>query len=265
MISARSIENFTFVNTLLITSALLQGFALSNNNTFINVFVTFIIRNVTFLVSMYIALYNRAFLCNHERDKQDYSITLLVIFLCSSTTVESLTHMYLYNNYQFNDSYLYHDLMWFIPVSFLYEIVFDFFHYWAHRIEHYGVLYKYVHKLHHKYKYTMLQFTHCHHPLDLVISNSLPHIITMFLIPKMSFLTYNMILIYKVYVEISGHSGKKINASSFPQCIWLPKMFNIEITVNYHDEHHIYNTRNYTKRFSLWDKVFGTFKLQNDN
>lgn len=265
MISARSIENFILINTSMFCMSILQCFMLENNNDFINVFTTFITRNIIFLVTLYTILYDRPFVSNQDRDKQNYSNLYIVFYLCSSTAIESLTHIYLYNNYQFDESKIYDDILWFIPLSFLYEIIFDFFHYWAHRLEHFGILYKYVHKLHHKYKYTLIQFTHCHHPIDLILSNAIPHIVTMFLIPKVSFLTYNMIVMYKVYVEISGHSGKKINASSFPQCIWLPRLFNIELCVDCHDEHHIYNTRNYAKRFSLWDKVFGTFKLQNKN
>jgi sterol desaturase/sphingolipid hydroxylase (fatty acid hydroxylase superfamily) len=40
----------------------------------------------------------------------------------------------------------------------------------------------------------------------------------------------------------------------------LPKWLNIELYCEDHDIHHSVNNCNYSKRFSLWDKVFGTFK-----
>ena len=46
--------------------------------------------------------------------------------------------------------------------------------------------------------------------------------------------------------------------SSFPQCIWLPRLFNIELYTEDHDLHHSRNNCNYSKRFSLWDKIFKT-------
>lgn len=64
-----------------------------------------------------------------------------------------------------------------------------------------------------------------------------------------------------MFIEISGHIGKRMHpTSSFSQFIWLPKFFNIELYTEDHDLHHSHNNCNYSKRFSLWDKVFGTHK-----
>lgn len=70
----------------------------------------------------------------------------------------------------------------------------------------------------------------------------------------------NLIMIYKIFIEISGHSGKKIKATSFPQFMWLPKIFDIELRTEDHDLHHTLNNCNYSKRFKLWDKIFSTYK-----
>jgi sterol desaturase/sphingolipid hydroxylase (fatty acid hydroxylase superfamily) len=80
------------------------------------------------------------------------------------------------------------------------------------------------------------------------------------IIPKISFCIYNTIIIYKIFTEISGHSGKDINSSCFPQFIYLPKFFSIEMYTEDHDAHHHFNNCNYSKRFTLWDKVFQTYK-----
>jgi sterol desaturase/sphingolipid hydroxylase (fatty acid hydroxylase superfamily) len=67
-------------------------------------------------------------------------------------------------------------------------------------------------------------------------------------------------LSYKTFIEISGHSGKKLYPNgSFSQFIWLPRFFNISLYTEDHALHHSSNYCNYSKRFSLWDKQFETY------
>jgi sterol desaturase/sphingolipid hydroxylase (fatty acid hydroxylase superfamily) len=67
-------------------------------------------------------------------------------------------------------------------------------------------------------------------------------------------------LSYKTFIEISGHSGKKLHPiGSFSQFIWLPRFFNISLYSEDHALHHSSNFCNYSKRFSLWDKQFETY------
>jgi sterol desaturase/sphingolipid hydroxylase (fatty acid hydroxylase superfamily) len=74
-----------------------------------------------------------------------------------------------------------------------------------------------------------------------------------------------MISAYKQYTELAGHSGKMLSpASSFPQFIWLPRLFNIQLYAEDHDLHHKVSNCNFAKRFSLWDKVFGTYLHKNN-
>lgn len=71
---------------------------------------------------------------------------------------------------------------------------------------------------------------------------------------------FHFIVVYKNFIEISGHSGKILYpTTSFPQFMWLPKWLNIELYCEDHDNHHFINNCNYSKRFSLWDKVFNTY------
>lgn len=152
----------------------------------------------------------------------------------------------------------------FVVLSFGFEAVFDFFHYWAHRIVHMNsYLYRHYHKQHHQHKNVSTEITFHQHPVDLVITNSIPSILTCILLQQtpyqMSLYTLSKLFTYKTYIEICGHTGKHVAASSFPQCIWLPRMFNFELYTEDHDNHHVLNNCNYSKRFSLWDKVFGTY------
>lgn len=253
-----SIKNFFAINIPLLLLSFIQYNLIYNSLSSI-IFTIFFLRNIFLTIVLYFSIYNKEYIVKPERINQNHGYLELFITLCSTTLLQVLTHKIIIDNYNFKCSSI-NDIVFFIPISFLYEIIFDFFHYWAHRLEHKRFLYKYIHRLHHNYNYPLVQFTFHHHPLDYIFTNSIPDFITLLLMPKISFFTYNAIIIYKIFIEISGHSGKKIRASSFPQCIWLPRFFNIHLTTECHDNHHIYNNCNYSKRFSIWDKVFGTFK-----
>jgi sterol desaturase/sphingolipid hydroxylase (fatty acid hydroxylase superfamily) len=67
-------------------------------------------------------------------------------------------------------------------------------------------------------------------------------------------------MIYKVYLEISGHLGMYLTSNSFVQFVWLPRIFGIEMYAKDHYLHHAHNNCNYAKRFTIWDKLFGTYK-----
>jgi hypothetical protein len=65
---------------------------------------------------------------------------------------------------------------------------------------------------------------------------------------------------YKSITELSGHTGKKNKSSSFIQCIWFAKLLKIELKNEDHNNHHINPNCNFSKRFSIWDKIFKTYK-----
>jgi len=157
------------------------------------------------------------------------------------------------------------DWLWLVPRSFAFEVVFDFFHYWAHRLVHaVPLLYRRVHKTHHRFAYTTSIIAFYQDPLDLVLSNVFPTLAALTIVAPfvtLSQWTVVMMLTYKTHIEICGHTGKCVgNTPSFHQCIWLPRALGIELLTEQHHKHHTLNTCNYAKRFALWDKVFGTFK-----
>jgi sterol desaturase/sphingolipid hydroxylase (fatty acid hydroxylase superfamily) len=145
--------------------------------------------------------------------------------------------------------------------SFFFEIVFDFFHYSGHRILHHPIIYRYFHKVHHRWLHPISITTFYQDPIDLVITNAIPTILAFYMIPRITNLQFHWILMYKNFVEISGHCGRiSYPTSCFPQCIWIPKILGIELYAEDHDIHHSLNNCNYSKRFSLWDKVFSTYR-----
>jgi sterol desaturase/sphingolipid hydroxylase (fatty acid hydroxylase superfamily) len=164
----------------------------------------------------------------------------------------------IYYSKYFNETNMINNMLLFIPSVFMYEIVFDFFHYWSHLMCHHKYLY-WIHKKHHKHNYDIDAYaSFSHHPLDYLFTNSIPLLLTSCIVPisEINFMTF---MFFKTYIEISGHTGIHIKASSFAECIWLPRLFGIELYSEDHFEHHINYNKNYSKRFSLWDKAFGTF------
>lgn len=184
--------------------------------------------------------------------------------LLQITVINTIQTHLIYTHYLIiNDTYLF-DIITFIPISFAYEIIFDFFHYCSHRICHTNkFLYQNIHKKHHK-KYNLTSITTFYqNPLDVILTSTFPEIITIFILQsiffKFSLFQYILFLNYKTFIEISGHCGKKTKGCGFVQFIWLPKFFNIELITEDHDLHHTMLTCNYSKRFVIWDKLFGTY------
>lgn len=186
------------------------------------------------------------------------------IHLLRTTAIESLTHVFIHDWIVFSKEI--NLVIYWIPLCFLFEIVFDFFHYLAHRILHHPLFYQYFHKTHHTFPHPIAINAFYQDPIDLLLSNSIPTILALSLIPQISYVEWNVMMIYKNFIEIAGHTGKvSFPISSFPQFIWLPKMLGIELYTEDHDLHHSLNNCNYGKRFSLWDRVFCTFKKSSQN
>jgi len=276
MISISSFKNFLFINGFMFSIGFLehhlsQSLHQSISIEFLIILSIFLLRNTIFIEFIQYHLKNKENIHPRFTKKEDYLESYpheFALHIFSSTTIETITYMFI--KYQMPQFQTHNhpstiitpkDILYFIPQSFLFELVFDFFHYWTHRMLHSNkFLYTHIHKKHHKFNYTIPILTFYHHPLDLVITNSIPQIITLCIFPSISFFQYNVILSYKTFIEISGHSGKKLHPNgSFSQFIWLPQLFHISLYSEDHALHHSSNYCNYSKRFSLWDKQFETY------
>jgi sterol desaturase/sphingolipid hydroxylase (fatty acid hydroxylase superfamily) len=184
--------------------------------------------------------------------------TINILFNISIVGGIEMISIFICNKRISND--IIYELITFIPKSFIFEINFDFFHYWTHRLAHHKYLYYYFHKTHHKYTSNISVFsTYNHSLIDLLMTNVLPMYVTSFIHP-LSEPHFFIFLIFKTFIEISGHAGKHIKNSSFTQCFWIPRLFGIELYSRDHYIHHEKFKYNYGKRFTLWDKAFGTYK-----
>ena len=267
LISYKSFKHFIIVNGFLLSIGLTQYNILLYNQynniiKFCLILFIFLIRNYSIMkfidngVSNKENIYNDNALTPKENFKYEFHYYVLM-----STSIETSTHLFINSNFIYIDQTFYKDIILFIPISFIFELIFDFFHYINHRLLHSKYLYRYFHKLHHKFKHPITIITYYQDPIDLILTNSIPTILALSLIKNISYRQFNIILIYKSFIEISGHCGKYIYpTSSFSQFIWLPKLLQIELYTEEHDLHHSLNNCNYAKRFSIWDKVFHTYK-----
>lgn len=268
LISPSSFKNYCIVNSLLCSVGLLQylsiNYAADLNwlNNMLFVFSVFVFRN-------YALLYFISYGTQHKPSINNNSVAPLEEYkyefhanVITATSVETITHIFIKSTIMdvaFSRNICY-EVIYFIPLTFLFEIIFDFFHYVTHRLMHHPYVYKLAHKKHHKFKHPIAITSFYQDPIDLIITNSVPTILTLLITPRVTYPMFHFIAVYKTFIEIGGHSGKISRpTSSFPQFIWLPKWLNIELYCEDHDKHHSANNCNYSKRFSLWDKAFNTY------
>jgi lathosterol oxidase len=125
----------------------------------------------------------------------------------------------------------------------------DFMIYWIHRIEHHKLIYKYIHKPHHKWvvptPYAALAF----HPLD-GYAQSLPYHIFVYLFP-MHRLLYLGMFGFVQFWTILIHDGDMISGHLLERFINSPA---------HHTLHHLYFTCNYGQYFTWADKTFDSHR-----
>ena len=270
-ITLKSIAIFLITNTYMLLFGLTESYTMQQMVP-LNFFYKLIPYQIVLLIKNYMLMSIIEFGTNNKPNitennadlKEEYKGEFLINFF-RSVCVETFTLLLIqkyYFEFPIMDFNILYEFLWFLPLSFIFELVFDFFHYWAHRIIHSNSrLYKYIHKKHHKFSHPIPIITYYQEPLDLILTNSIPTILTLCVIPKITYFQYTMIFLYKIFIEISGHCGKKLYpVGSFLQFMWLPKYLNIQLYTEDHDAHHSINNCNYSKRFSLWDKVFGTYR-----
>ena len=267
MISSNSLNHFLSINLTLLCFGSFQYYIIrqlfqqySMMYQFLCIFILFLSRNYAMLNTIDYMTKTKPRI-NAALPVENY-YREFDVNVFSNTAVETVT--YLFVQTYMSDLFVaisINDIIWFIPISFWYEVVFDFFHYWAHRISHtQPFLYKHFHKSHHTFLHPTSIITYYQHPIDIIISNSIPTVLTLIIVPRISMYEFNLILLYKTYIEICGHTGKQTYPTScFCQFIWLPRLLGIQLYSEDHDLHHSLFHCNYSKRFALWDQVFGTY------
>jgi len=131
-------------------------------------------------------------------------------------------------------------------------IVHDTYFYWTHRLLHFGLLNKHIHRTHHLSNQTTALTSLRFHPIEAFIE-ALIIPISIYIIPVNIYdlsLFYFLVYLFNAY----GHSGVEIHRVGFPKNNAL-KWFSTSV---HHYQHHKYPPYNFGLYFTFWDRIMGT-------
>ena len=122
--------------------------------------------------------------------------------------------------------------------------------YWTHRLLHLPFFYKRLHKFHHRYHQPIGIAAEYSHPLEYMLSNSIPLFIGPFLF-KSHIITFWTWVVIRLSEAVDGHCGYDFWFVPF-------RYFPFRPGANVHDYHHSHNVGNYASFFTFWDWICGT-------
>jgi sterol desaturase/sphingolipid hydroxylase (fatty acid hydroxylase superfamily) len=196
-----------------------------------------------------------------KEETKNFNALKYHLHVLSCSLIEAGTMSFAIDSFNIQGSNILYDLVTFIPTSFIFELTLDFFHYWFHRLLHIKQFY-FIHRTHHTEMNPRPIINFYQHPIETIIVSMLPTLLALCITPTQSLFQLILLLTYKMYIEVAGHAGIVSKPScSFTQFVFLPKLLAIELYTEDHHLHHALNKYNYSKRFTLWDKLFGTYKL----
>ncbi|KAJ1675479.1 C-4 sterol methyl oxidase [Spiromyces aspiralis] len=138
-----------------------------------------------------------------------------------------------------------------IAVFFVLE---DFWHYWIHRLFHYGPLYRYVHKVHHEFSAPFGIVAEYAHPAETIIFGQgtiLSPLLYCKYVDTVHAVTMLLWIWFRLFQAIDAHSGY-----DFP---WsLHNFLPFWAGADHHDYHHMAFVSNFSSSFRWWDTIFGT-------
>jgi len=142
-----------------------------------------------------------------------------------------------------------------------FELTFDGLFYVAHRGVHaHPLVYQRVHKLHHAHTHDVhllssLQMT----AADVLLTHTLPMLGALRLVPIAPGLELAIAKTYLLFQELYGHAGVAHRGRNFGPAPFVPLLLEIELRAEDHQRHHINAACNFSKRFSLFDRLLGTW------
>ncbi len=133
--------------------------------------------------------------------------------------------------------------------TLLYFLLTDAGLYWAHRTFHRPLLFRYIHRYHHRYTSPNAFTAMAMHPAELATYQSIM-LLPLFVLPlHVGGLVF--VLVYQNYVAMVDHSGVDLHS-------WLPW----QPPTRFHDDHHVHFHVNYGQNMGLWDRIFGTYRRE---
>ncbi|KAG9029595.1 c-5 sterol desaturase [Tulasnella sp. JGI-2019a] len=125
----------------------------------------------------------------------------------------------------------------------------DYCIYWLHRWLHHPILYKRLHKPHHKWLIPTPFASHAFHPIDGYFQ-SVPYHLFIFLFPLQRYL-YLVLFVLVNFWSIFIHDSDMISGHALEDVINGP---------SHHTLHHLYFTCNYGQYFTWADRVGGSYR-----
>lgn len=125
----------------------------------------------------------------------------------------------------------------------------DYCIYWVHRLLHHPMIYKTLHKPHHKWLVPTPFASHAFHPIDGYLQ-SVPYHLFVFLFP-MHRIAYLVLFVAVNFWSIFIHDSDMITGHPLEHYINGPA---------HHTLHHLYFTCNYGQYFTWADKTGGSYK-----
>tara|TARA_B110000208_G_scaffold174224_1_gene218734 strand:+ start:303 stop:986 length:684 start_codon:yes stop_codon:yes gene_type:complete len=203
----------------------------------IYIYITFL---ATFVTSSSICFINDI-LINKDSKESDYIKgqyrdiipTVLTNIFVYIPIISILSEYNLRINYSWEDFNLFQCMY---SIFFAYLLI-DLFFFTCHRIMHIPIIYKWSHKLHHKYKYTVGMEALYLHWFDLYFGNIMPLNLPIIIMPNLHIITWMLYMVIIISSTVLSSHGL--------------------LAPNDHDIHHIYFNYNYGTGMYM-DYIFNT-------
>ena len=141
----------------------------------------------------------------------------------------------------------------YLLVSFLIIVVIhDTYFYWMHRLMHHPKIFKYTHRLHHKFSNPTPWSAFAFDPIEAFLQAAYFPILV-FVIP-FHWAVLAAFLIYMIVMNVIGHLGFEIFSQKI-KSNWIGKWSN---TASDHNLHHLKSDCNYGLYFRFWDILMNT-------
>ena len=180
------------------------------------------------------------------------SMPIMAIFTFPFFVAEVRGYSFIYDN----TTDITHPMLWLFGKTYnflqfpLFLMFTDFCIYWIHRGLHHPILYKRLHKPHHKWIMPTPYASHAFHPID-GFSQSVPYHIFPFIFPLQKFAYIALFTFIQIWT-VMIHDGEYVANS--------PVINGAAC----HTMHHLYFNYNYGQFTTLWDRLGGSYRKPND-
>ncbi|KAL1608378.1 c-5 sterol desaturase [Paraconiothyrium brasiliense] len=180
-----------------------------------------------------------------EMRQTNVALPIMAVFTAPLFLLEVRGYSKIYDNFDEAPG------MWYNYMQFPFFFMFtDFCIYWIHRGLHHPLIYKHLHKPHHKWIMPTPYASHAFHPMD-GYAQGLPYHIYPFLFPLQKF-AYVFLFIFINIWTVLIHDGEYIADNP------------IINGAACHTMHHLYFNFNYGQFTTLWDRLGGSYRKPAD-